>query len=193
MTLSEEVINLYYAEVTDESDEEVEMTVTRIAHETGLTINKVRKIIFGEDETGTATDCPYYLKKYHGDYIPTKKYQEIKGQIFLRTEATALALVQRSLKYHMSNPDPLTISETKDIMGMVTQLDKINRLEDGKPTEIIKSTNYTPQRIIQIIEADPMYGGKKRKYGKEENESEEENNPRRIEGRDGSEGSDGRG
>ncbi len=72
MTLEEEVVNLWFAEVKNEDDEPVEMTVTRIAHETGLSIPKIRKIVFGEDETGTDPSSPYYLKKYHGDILPVK-------------------------------------------------------------------------------------------------------------------------
>ncbi len=190
VTVEDEVTNLYYAEVTDENDHEVEMSITRIAHETGLAVAKVRKIIFGKDETGTDPKSPYYLKKYHGDIIPVKRYAEIKGQLVLQAEAAIMATLQKMLAKFIANP-PETISEAKELVGMYAQLDKISRLEDGKPTEIIKSTNYTPQRIIQIIEADPMYGGRKGRYGKEENE--EENNPRRIEERDDSEGTSGDG
>lgn len=189
MTLEEEVVNLYFAEVETEDGTQVDMTVTRISHETGLSIPKIRKIVFGEDETGTDSGCPYYLKKYHGDVLPVKKYTEMKGHLFLKTEATTLALLQRALKKHIDSPDDLTISEMKDLTNMITSLDKINRLEDGKPTEIIKSTNYTPQRIIQIIESDPMYGGKRDR--KKEEENEEENSPRRIEGGDGRESEEG--
>lgn len=188
MTLEEEVVNLWFAEVEDESHAPVEMTISRIAHETGLATGKVRTIIFGEDETGTDPSCPYYMKKYHGDVVPVKKYSEIKGQLFLKTEATALTILQRGLKKHLDSPDDMTISELKDLTGMITQLDKINRLEDGKPTEIIKSTNYTPKRIIEIIESDPMYGGKRKMKYEEEEKDEKENTPRRIDSGDVGEG-----
>lgn len=187
MRLEDEVRNLYFAEVKDEDDEAVEMTISRIAHETGLPVAKVRKIIFGKDETGTDPGCPYYLKKYHGDVLPVKKYQEVKGQLILQAEYQLLGVIQKGIAKFIDDP-PDTVTELKDLMGMYTQLDKIGRLEDGKPTEIIKQTNYTPRRIIEIIEADPMYGGRKRRWHGEE--KEEENYPRRIEGGDDREGRD---
>jgi len=174
VNLDTEIENLYYAEVVDNDDISQEMTVTMIAKETGASLTRVRRIIFGEDETGSSLDCPYYIRKNHPDSVPVKKYKMIKGHLFLKTEANALALIQRGLRQHLESGNNLTINELKDLTGMLTNLDKMNRLEDGRPTDIIKSINYSPKRIIEIIESDPMYAGRRRiDYEEEESEYEE--------------------
>ena len=193
MTIDDEITNLWFAEIIDEDETPVEMTITRLAHELQVGTDRVRKVVFGEDETGTDPKCPYYMKKYHGDIVPVKMYAEIKGQLVLKAEAAIMATLQKMLVKFAKEP-PETVSEAKELVGMYAQLDKISRLEDGKPTEIIKQTNYTPRRIIEIIQNDPMYGGKKRKYGKKEDEeSKKDNSPRLGVSREADGGSDGEG
>jgi len=114
------------------------------------------------------------LKKNYPDSIPVKQYKVIKGHLFLKTEANALALIQRGLRTQLEKRDDLTIQEIKDLTTVLNTLDKMNRLEDGRPTDIVKNINYSPKRIIEIIESDPMYAGRRRiDYGKKEESFEE--------------------
>ncbi|RLA65470.1 MAG: hypothetical protein DRQ88_09320 [Epsilonproteobacteria bacterium] len=179
MTLDQEIINLYYAKISDGSGKEIKNTISWIAGQSNVPVNRVRTLIFGKDETGNDPTCPYYLKKHHGESIPIKKYQELKGQLFLQVEANALALLQKAIKVHLESDAVPSIQELKSLSGLISDLDKIGRLEEGRPTDIKYSVNFSPEKILEIIHNDPMYVGKKRRMiDEKEKENKSDNEPR---------------
>jgi len=151
---------LYLAGVTDQDNNKKDLTAVEIANELALPIQKVRQVIFGEDETGTSPECAYKKKQLLGDRIPVKSFVKYKGHIFLKAQATAMSVLQRGLEGLDAKKD-LSIADLKDISAIIGTIDKMQRLEMGMPTDIVKNMNLKPERIIAIIKSDPMYGGNK--------------------------------
>lgn len=159
MNLNEIVADLYLAGITEEDGNNHELTVTEISSELSLPIDKVRKIIFGEDETGTSATCPYRKKILLGNRVPVKSYVKYKGQIFLKAQATAMSVLQRGLDELLSQKESLNVSQLRELSNIAGNIDRMYRLESGMPTDIIRSMDMGPEKIIEIIKNDPMYGG----------------------------------
>jgi hypothetical protein len=173
------ISDLYLAGLTDDLGSRQDITITEISTELSLPIDKVRKVIFGEDELGTSPDCVYRKKLILGDRIPAKSYVRYKGQIFLKAQATAMAVLQRGLDNLLSKGSDLTVSELKEVSTISANIDRMFRLESGMPTDIIKSMNLKPENIIAIIKNDPMYGGvRDGDSTKEERRSSDDDKPR---------------
>jgi len=151
---------LYLAGVTDQDNNKKDLTAVEISNELAIPLQKVRQVIFGEDETGTSPECAYKKKQLLGDRIPVKSFVKYKGHIFLKAQATAMSVLQRGLEGLDAKKD-LSIADLKDISAIIGTIDKMQRLEMGMPTDIVKNMNLKPERIIAIIKSDPMYGGNK--------------------------------
>jgi hypothetical protein len=158
---------LYLSGVIDDNTKK-DLTAVEISNELSVPLAKVREVIFGVDELGTDPNCAYRKKMLLGNLVPVKSFVKYKGHIFLKSQATAMKTLQIGLQKVLDKNSDLTITELKDLSIIAGNLDKMSRLESGMPTDIVKSMNLKPERIIAIIKADPMYGGDKDEQGKEE-------------------------
>lgn len=114
-----------------------------IAELVNIPIDTVRFYVFGENGAGTNKMCWFQIKKKLG---PTAVSTFIKDKIAVldKTSGLALSLVNENLKriQHQFETDSsfvLTIDDTKKLAGIMVDMDKMVRLESGKPTDIIDS------------------------------------------------------
>lgn len=114
-----------------------------IAELVNIPIDTVRFYVFGENGAGTNEMCWFQIKKKLG---PTAVSTFIKDKIAVldKTSGLALSLVNENLKriQHQFETDSsfvLTIDDTKKLAGIMVDMDKMVRLESGKPTDIIDS------------------------------------------------------
>ena len=79
------------------------------------------------------------------------------------TGGIALALIQDGLLTIKDEVESglkkLSVGEIKSIAEIISNLDKIARLESGQATEIINKTGLTPQQAKKILEKDPFAVG----------------------------------
>ena len=156
------IADMYLSGISNDDGSVSDLTITELSEEFMVPVERVRKIIFGEDESGRDADSPYRKKLLLGGRINVKSYVRYKDKIFLKSQATAISVLQKGLnKYLNSDVSTLNIPDLKDLSIIAGNLDKMYRLESGMPTDIVKNVNMSPQKIINIIESDPMYGGNK--------------------------------
>lgn len=78
---------------------------------------------------------------------------------FVNISENAIKVLSRALQDLATREIPPSTREAKDAAGIIEALDKILRLDDGKPTDII--ANEKPVSIIEIkerLKIDPFYG-----------------------------------
>ena len=113
----------------------------------GMSVNEIQK------QTGIA---PKTLNRWrmgmhcHGDYTSWSEQRAkaiadnaLEAALVNREKLTDIfsigcELIKKSLEARAKQDDPLDIREAKMVTDIITSLDKMNRLETGKPTEIIE-------------------------------------------------------
>lgn len=120
----------------------------------------IGKLIWGEDGTGQNKACWIQLK---ARMQPTaiSAYLVEKSHIFDRTTGLALKILTSNLEklveYHADpSTPPMKPDELAMIASVVTNMDKICRLETGKATQIVQQIGLTPEAARKILEDDPM-------------------------------------
>lgn len=132
-----------------------------IAELSGVTLDTVRFYVFGENGSGSNEACWFQIKKKLG---PTAVSTFIKDKIGVldKTSGLALSLVNENLKriqyqFETDSNFVLTIDDTKKLAGILVDMDKIIRLESGKPTDIIDSVaSMTVADARRILLEDPF-------------------------------------
>lgn len=83
---------------------------------------------------------------------------ESKAKAFAEIGMHGMELLCRSLREHAKNGTILSVKESFALSNIITNIDKIVRLEDGLPTDIVKDIAPADQgEIIELVQADPFY------------------------------------
>lgn len=83
---------------------------------------------------------------------------ESRGKAFAEISLYGMELLVRSLKDHAKNGTVLTIKESFALSHILSNIDKMVRLDSGEPTDIIKDIKPADRgEIIQLIQSDPFY------------------------------------
>jgi uncharacterized protein YjcR len=83
---------------------------------------------------------------------------ESKAKSFAEIGKHGMDLLVRSLQEHTRNGTILSVKEALALSNIITNIDKIVRLEDGLPTDIVKDIMPADQsEIIELVQADPFY------------------------------------
>jgi len=131
-----------------------------IAEVLGVDIDTLRFYIFGEDGTGSNPKCWYSLKK---ELNPTSVAIYIKDKVkaLEKTAGIAHNILAKSLidlsKEVEENGKQLSIVDMKDLANIISSIDKIVRLETGKPTEVHDFVTLSVHEAKQVLASDPFF------------------------------------
>ena len=69
-----------------------------------------------------------------------------------------LPLIEKALKERAKSEEPMTIDEAKKITDIIVCFDKLERLDDNKPTEIVEGNvkNVTLEELRRKVLSDPF-------------------------------------
>lgn len=68
-----------------------------------------------------------------------------------------LPLIEKALKERIKSDKPLTIKEAKEVTDILFSFDKIERLEENKPTEIVEAQkNVSLEELRRVVLSDPF-------------------------------------
>lgn len=84
-------------------------------------------------------------------------FSSSKKANFIKMSESAMKVMARSLEELADRPMPPTIREAKDAAVIMESLDKITRLDDGNPTDIIAEKPISIKEIKQKLALDPFY------------------------------------
>ena len=87
-----------------------------------------------------------------------KELSENKKAILTTLVGNSLEIVDRVLKDFKAGKRDASITEARHIVSMITDVDKILRLDDGNPTDII--AEHKPATVIELrdkLKRDPFY------------------------------------
>ena len=134
-------------------------TITEIATITEMPIDSIRMLAFGDDGTARSMTCWKSLKS-RMDPCSIASYILDKKAILERTSGLAVAALNKSLETLngkiQSGELELSISDMKELAGIVFGMDKIVRLESGTATDIISKIGLTPAEAREILRNDPF-------------------------------------
>lgn len=131
-----------------------------IAHIAQVDIKTVRFYVFGENGAGTNEHCWHQIKKKLGS-ASVAAYVAKKQNVLEKTAGLALNIINESLKriQMAMDEDPLhvpTIQDVKMLSGIVTDMDKMVRLENGEATNITEHVGLTRAEAVRILKDDPF-------------------------------------
>jgi len=95
-----------------------------------------------------------------------------KKGMFIGMSDNAAKIIQKSLNHLANRQEPPTPREAKDAVAILESLDKITRLDDGRPTEITEEKVMELRDIEVIAEMVPFKS--KPKLVEEDSEEEDE-------------------
>lgn len=98
-----------------------------------------------------------------------------KKQKFINMSSDAARIIQKSLNHLANRQEPPTPREAKDAVAILEALDKITRLDDGKPTEITEEKVMELKDIESIAEMIPFKSKDTIVYKEEDEEDEKAN------------------
>lgn len=148
-------LNLKNKETSKEWDEEYKLASELVCKEflngntnaenihikTRIPRNIIARILSTQPLTTVAKEqSNIIIEKIFEDKLPTLR--KIGGM--------SLLLMERGITERMANPEPLTVKEVVDVANIVTQMDKIARLEEGKPTDVTGTMKLDNKRVIEI-------------------------------------------
>lgn len=84
-------------------------------------------------------------------------FSNSKKANFIKMSESAIKVMTRALEDMADRPMPPSIREAKDAAVILESLDKITRLDDGNPTDIIAEKPISIKEIKQKLALDPFY------------------------------------
>ena len=131
-----------------------------IAHITQTDINTIRFYVFGENGAGTNEHCWHQIKKKLGP-ASVAVYVAKKQDVLNKTAGLALSIINESLKRIQAAMDEDTshvpsIDDIKKLSGIVTDMDKMVRLENGEATSITEHVGLTRAEAVRVLKEDPF-------------------------------------
>lgn len=128
--------------------------------------------IFGEDGTGRNEKCWYAIKK---QLAPTSVAIYIKDKVkaLEKTAGIAHSILAKSLtdlRIEVENGKELSITDMKDLATIISSMDKIVRLETGKPTEVHDFVTLSVQEAKNVLANDPFFNAEFKIVNEKEDE-----------------------
>jgi hypothetical protein len=135
-------------------------SIEDIAEIMKVDINTIRFYVFGENGAGSNESCWYQLKKQLNP-ASVALYVHDKIKVLEKTAGVALNILNENLMriQRQMQDDPshmLNMDDTKKLAGIVTDMDKIVRLESGKATSITENIGLTRAEAIRVLQEDPF-------------------------------------
>lgn len=134
--------------------------LTEIAAALSIEPDTLRFYIFGVDGEGEEKDCWYQIKK---NLKPTAiaLYLRDKVHILEQTAGLALDILNFSLsnlrdRVQSGEEEPLSIDDMTKLSKIVTDMDKVYRLESGMATETIEHMGLSRAQAREILANDPF-------------------------------------
>jgi predicted DNA-binding protein YlxM (UPF0122 family) len=100
-----------------------------------------------------------------------KQFKEAKKTSFVKMSTASIKIIQKSLTHLAERSEPPTTREAKDATVILEALDKISRLDEGKPTEI------TEEKVVDFDEIQRIAAMSPFKETKDDNDDEEPSKP----------------
>lgn len=116
--------------------------VTDICEELNICVNDLGREVFGADGTGNDPSC-WASQKLYRPFSSPVTYEIVKPTLLKKVEFQILNRIRASVTDMEENDELFNIDECSKAMGMVERLDKITRLEEGKPTVHLASEHRT--------------------------------------------------
>lgn len=131
-----------------------------IAHIANVDMQTIRFYVFGENGSGSNEACWFQIKKKLGP-ASVAVYVAQKQDILENTAGLALNIINESLKriQNAMNEDSShvpSIDDIKKLSGIVTDMDKMVRLERGEATQITEHVGLTRAEAIRVLKEDPF-------------------------------------
>lgn len=123
--------------------------VTDIVESLHIDISDLGREVFGPDGSGNHPECWAY-KKLHRPLSSPITYEVVKPVLLKKVEFQIFNRVRASIDDMEQRDELLDMDEMNKAVSMIEKLDKITRLEEGKPTQHIESEHrtYTLREII---------------------------------------------
>jgi hypothetical protein len=105
----------------------------------------------------------YHSKKWEGERYMLRKVilkdlAENKKAVLVSLTGNSLDCIDRAIRTLKERSKPPTVMEARNLTTIVSEIDRILRLDDGEPTDII--SQHKPATIIELkqkLKADPFY------------------------------------
>lgn len=109
-----------------------------------------------------ATSVAYHCKKWRDEREMMKaelfaQFSSNKKVHFTKMSEASITIIQRALEDMAGREIPPTVREAKDAVTILESLDKITRLDDGNPTEIVAEKPTEIKDIQARLRLDPFY------------------------------------
>jgi len=105
----------------------------------------------------------YHSKKWEGERdlfrkVILKDLAENKKALLVSLTGNSLDCIDRAIQTLKERAKPPTIQEARNLTNIVSEIDRILRLDEGEPTDII--SQHKPATVIELrqkLKADPFY------------------------------------
>lgn len=85
-------------------------------------------------------------------------FSELKRATFTKMSESAIKVMTKALQHVADREEPPTMREAKDVSVILEALDKITRLDEGKPTDILEERPFSTIELQRKINMDPFAG-----------------------------------
>lgn len=122
---------------------------------------------------------PGYIEKWAVERELNKKelfssLADAKKRHFVDLANNGLEVLVRGIKELNRSGEPLSPRDLKEVAAVIEVIDKIIRLDDGKPTEITENIKpATRESIIELLKADPFGELDEAEYREKESDTKE--------------------
>lgn len=125
----------------------------KIAALTGLGLDEVKALVYGKDGNWQSNPKSWmHIKTYQPEsmtVISPTQYQEIEPILFSQTKAKALRAIERAVD-RVTEDEELDLDDAMKLTNIFTAIDKVDRLEKGKATNIT-STELDRMEAVDIV------------------------------------------
>lgn len=85
------------------------------------------------------------------------KVAESRRGAFAQMTLDSVTIIQKCLAAMANSENPPTPHEAKKVTEILEALDRITRLDDGAPTEIVAEKPFAIEHITTIVQSDPFH------------------------------------
>ena len=109
------------------------------------------------------SSAQYYADKYWKDELALaraelfQQFSKNKKEDFIKMSQSAMKIMRKALEELAKRDQPPSMMEAKRATEILESLDKITRLDDGKPTEISEERPITTIELQKKLSFDPFF------------------------------------
>lgn len=101
-----------------------------------------------------------------------QKFSETKKSDFVKMSSSAIKVMAKALEELANRDEPPTMMEAKRATEILESLDKITRLDNGDPTEIVEDKTISIQDLKKKIAFDPFHEAEVIEFKENEDDKE---------------------